>query len=77
MPETKLDSARQKTEVLRHLVVDQPLVEFNDKEISIGFSAGVAAWKNGESLAALIERADSALYKAKKGGRDRTLVEGE
>jgi len=77
MPDTKLESARQKTEVLRHLVVDQPLIEFNEKEISISFSAGVAVWKNGEPLAALIERADSALYKAKKAGRGRTLAEDE
>lgn len=36
------------------------------------FSAGVAMYKPGETVSTLIERADSALYQAKRLGRDRT-----
>jgi diguanylate cyclase (GGDEF)-like protein/PAS domain S-box-containing protein len=37
-------------------------------------SAGVAQWNGFESSAALIDRADLALYEAKRAGRDRATV---
>jgi diguanylate cyclase (GGDEF)-like protein len=37
-------------------------------------SAGVAAWRPGETADALLARADSALYAAKAAGRDRAAV---
>lgn len=39
-------------------------------------SAGVTAWRPGDSLSLLLGRADTALYQAKAGGRGRTVVEG-
>jgi diguanylate cyclase (GGDEF)-like protein len=36
------------------------------------FSAGVANWNGSESSGQLVERADKALYAAKRAGRDRT-----
>ena len=35
------------------------------------FSAGVSLYKSGESASAFIERADKALYRAKRLGRNR------
>ena len=35
------------------------------------FSAGVACYRNDETTRAFIERADKALYRAKKGGRNK------
>jgi len=37
-------------------------------------SAGVALWDGREPAAHLIRRADGALYEAKRGGRDRTVL---
>ncbi len=37
---------------------------------SITVSAGIAQWKNGESIDQLVKRADEQLYKAKEAGRD-------
>ncbi len=41
------------------------------------FSAGVAEFRPGETPSTLIERADSALYVAKRSGRNCTEVSGE
>lgn len=38
--------------------------------LALTVSAGVAAWAPGESLAHVIERADTALYEAKRAGRN-------
>jgi diguanylate cyclase len=40
------------------------------------FSAGVAQFQAGETTSHLIERADAALYEAKRKGRNRTEVSG-
>jgi diguanylate cyclase len=37
-------------------------------------SAGVAEWNRYESPDALVDRADLALYKAKRAGRDRATA---
>lgn len=37
-------------------------------------SAGIAKWDGDEHADALVGRADTALYKAKRAGRDRTIV---
>jgi diguanylate cyclase (GGDEF)-like protein len=39
-------------------------------------SAGVAAWRQGDTAEALLGRADAALYAAKAAGRDRAAVGG-
>lgn len=38
------------------------------------FSAGVAGWDGTETVAALVQRADAALYTAKAAGRDRVCA---
>ena len=44
---------------------------------AITLSVGAALYRPGEDLAAFIERADSALYRAKKEGRNRCVSELE
>jgi diguanylate cyclase len=43
----------------------------NEELGAITISAGAAQWKRGENIDALIERADAALYHAKRNGRNR------
>ncbi len=43
--------------------------------LAITFSAGVAQYRKGESIADVINRADEALYRAKNAGRDRVVCE--
>jgi diguanylate cyclase (GGDEF)-like protein len=40
----------------------------------ITFSAGIATWDGKEPVAAAVERADVALYRAKAAGRDRLVL---
>ncbi|MGI9081550.1 MAG: sensor domain-containing diguanylate cyclase [Thermoleophilaceae bacterium] len=43
---------------------------------SMTCSAGLAPWRSGETAHQLISRADTALYEAKRTGRDKTLLAG-
>lgn len=42
------------------------------EEVFVTFSAGVTAWRAGETLEAALSRADEALYEAKRTGKNRT-----
>jgi len=44
------------------------------REVFVTFSAGVTALRAGETLDAALERADRALYEAKRTGKNRTCV---
>ena len=44
------------------------------REVFVTFSAGVTAWRAGEPLQTALERADEALYEAKRTGKNRTCV---
>jgi diguanylate cyclase len=44
------------------------------REVFVTFSAGVTAFRDGEALDTALERADRALYEAKRTGKNRTCV---
>ena len=73
--ETKAFDALDILERLRERLSDMPCV-INHRPVKCTFSAGVAQLQDGETLDALIERADKALYRAKQRGRDQTVVHG-
>jgi diguanylate cyclase (GGDEF)-like protein len=50
---------------------------FNGQTIAVTVSAGVAAYRTNESRESFIARADDALFKAKKEGRNRVCCEEE
>ena len=47
----------------------------NEVLLTVTLSGGVTALKPGDDEQALIARADAALYRAKRSGRDRVTVE--
>ncbi|MGX5914667.1 diguanylate cyclase [Aliidiomarina sp. Khilg15.8] len=66
-PETEIDDAKKLAERIRAAVADveHPSVE------QITISVGVAEYANEPTWDAVVERADRAMYKAKKHGRNR------
>ncbi len=71
LPATDADEAR---EVLTRLQrsLTEALFMHGEREVFVTFSAGVTAWREGETLEAALERADEALYEAKRTGKNRT-----
>jgi diguanylate cyclase (GGDEF)-like protein len=75
MPETSVEGAAQVAERFRELL-QRTEIRHNDVGFPITVSIGVAAWLPGESgIEAAIERADMALYRVKRGGRNAVAVE--
>ncbi|WP_119717617.1 sensor domain-containing diguanylate cyclase [Cognatilysobacter tabacisoli] len=68
IPEVDADRARLNCEYLRESV------HHASQSLPVTVSVGVAERRAGESVAAVMQRADEALYAAKRGGRDRVVV---
>lgn len=74
LPETDIEGAAVIGERLRKLVAESVLT-YHDHKINFTVSVGIAQYKDGEtSLDGPLGRADSAIYDAKKAGRNRISV---
>lgn len=72
-PDTPLEHAQQAVVRLqRELTRNFFLAE--DKKILITFSAGVAEWNPAETIEAVLQRADGAMYQAKQTGKNKVIV---
>lgn len=72
LPSIALPDALAALERLRH---DAAGLKFPERpSLSISFSAGLAQARPGENMDRLIERADQALYEAKRQGRNRCAL---
>ena len=67
---TDMDGARQVGERLRSAVASYPFV-YNGKELDLTVSIGVASLGRRDSAKRLFNKADAALYQAKKAGRNQ------
>jgi diguanylate cyclase (GGDEF)-like protein len=74
MPEIGQDEGVKAAERIRGSVAKEK-IDANGHPVTVTISVGVAAFpKHGEDAQAIISKADAALYKAKKGGRDRVML---
>ena len=73
LPRTEPAEAQQTlTRLQRGLT--EALFLYEGREVFVTFSAGVTGWRPGEALEAALERADEALYEAKRMGKNRTCA---
>jgi diguanylate cyclase (GGDEF)-like protein len=71
LTDTNLSGATNLAEKLRHQVQDHTFPFSRRLTISLGASE----YHEGDSLASFIERADAAMYRAKRGGRNRVELQ--
>ena len=73
MPNTDLKNACVVAEKIRKLVEDNG-IEVEGKKIDITVSLGLSELSENDDINTLIKRADTALYKAKETGRNRSVA---
>lgn len=76
MPQTSLTGAHQLTEAVRARTKALKIRNRSTQEVlvSVTVSGGLAAWRPGDGVDDLVDRADKALYASKKAGRDRITL---
>lgn len=75
LPETGLEKGRHILERVRERIAGMPItMGGEDRTLSVTVSFGITLMNPRLALAALIERADQALYTAKREGRNRVEV---
>jgi diguanylate cyclase len=73
LPQTPVDEGQRiLTRLQRSL--SGGLFMHENKQVFVTFSAGVTPYRPGETIEAALERADQALYEAKRTGKNRTCV---
>lgn len=79
LPGTALRSAASVAEQVRRAVFSRELVRRDTGESlgRVALSIGVASLRHGDTVHALVTRADSCLYAAKRGGRNRVVCEND
>ncbi|KRG42223.1 diguanylate cyclase [Stenotrophomonas pictorum JCM 9942] len=73
LPELGRGAALETVQQLQTALVQRPFLH-EDQRVQVRFSAGVASAVAGETADALLQRADRALYAAKRGGRNLAIL---
>ncbi|GAA0756573.1 diguanylate cyclase [Ideonella azotifigens] len=73
LPATPVDEAQQVLTRLQRLL-SASLFMHEGKEVFVTFSAGVTIYRGADTLEETLERADEALYEAKRTGKNRTCI---
>jgi two-component system cell cycle response regulator len=76
MPETDVAVAAIVAERLRRCVASEPFAVANGAtQLEVTISIGIATLDAGDSAASILKRADQALYRAKRDGRNRVVAD--
>jgi len=74
LPDTPIDEAQQVLVRLQRTLSSELFMMDGDAKVFVTFSAGVTRWRDGERIELSLERADEALYEAKRTGKNRTCI---
>ena len=74
LPDTALQAASDVAERIRGAIASEP-VALGGGRVVVTASVGGAQLRDGEDNAALVARADTALYRAKQQGRNRCVAD--
>lgn len=74
LPATPIDEAKQVLTRLQRTLSAELFMSDAQGQVFVTFSAGVTPYRNGERLEQALERADEALYEAKRTGKNRTCL---
>jgi len=74
LPATGAEEARQVLTRLQRTLSAELFMSDAQGQVFVTFSAGVTPWRPGERIEQALERADEALYEAKRTGRNRTCL---
>ena len=79
LPCADLMTSAAAAERIRSAIVDCRITRRSSGEVlpSVSVSIGVAQFRPGESISDMIERCDQALYRAKRSGRNRVILESD
>lgn len=66
---TSLHTAYQVAERIRRRIAGQP-IQLGDASVEVTISQGLAMYREGDDVPALLRRADQAMYRAKAAGRN-------
>lgn len=76
LTETDIEQARFAAERIRQAIEERP-VKVYDEDLKVTISIGISTFPtDGQDTQTLIDKADSALYRAKQAGRNRVCVYG-
>ncbi|GLX12109.1 GGDEF domain-containing protein [Pseudomonas straminea] len=73
IPSTPMDGGLKLLDTLRTAIENCPF-HFKGERVTITLSGGISAFSSAERSEQVFERADQALYRAKRGGRNRIEV---
>src|SRR5262245_42622506 len=74
MPETDMAVATLVAERLRRRIASEPFpIQQGAGKVEVTISIGIAGLGSGDTAAAVLKRADQALYRAKRDGRNRVV----
>ena len=76
LPEISSEGAAHVAEKLR-LIIGYHRFEYDGRELSVTMTFGVSTFREGETREKGIARADAALYRGKKAGRNRVVLDNE
>ena len=70
---TDLEGSKEVAEKMR-LRIEKIALKANDEQIRMTISGGLSMFQHGDMPADVFERADQALYKAKRSGKNQWIV---